>query len=201
MTVGADDNGSGVVGILELARVLAQRERRRTVRLISFGAEEQLSVGSPDYVRRHREELSRRGGVIFNLDSYGSLLGWNTLSGSGSAEMDSLLKQCFENEGQYFRRDVGVMPHADHFTFNAAGIPGVTLMRLNCATGRFFHHRSDDDMSRLYYTVMASSLNAVAAFAAETTQVDAVPFGFTVSSADQAEIADCWEDLFGGWSE
>ncbi len=43
---GADDNGSGVVGVIELARLLQPRPRRRTIRLISFGAEEQLSVGS-----------------------------------------------------------------------------------------------------------------------------------------------------------
>jgi hypothetical protein len=44
--VGADDNASGVVCLLALARALAGTERPRTIRLISFGTEEQLSVGS-----------------------------------------------------------------------------------------------------------------------------------------------------------
>lgn len=200
-SVGADDNGSAVAGIIELARVLAPLKHRRTIRLISFGAEEQLSVGSAVYVRRHRKELSEHGGVIFNLDSYGSLLGWNTLSGSGPAELDKQLERCFEQEGQYFRREQGVMPYADHFPFNAAGIPGMTLMRLNCATGRFFHHRADDDMSRLDFKVMASSLNAVAAFAANTARADALPFECVVPTENRSDISRCWEDLFGGWSE
>ena len=200
-SVGADDNGSAVAGIMELARALAPLKHRRTIRLISFGAEEQLSVGSAVYVRRHREELIQRGGVIFNLDSYGSLLGWNTLSGSGSVELDTQLALCFKKEGQYFRREQGVMPYADHFPFNAAGIPGLTLMRLNCATGRFFHHRADDDMSRLDYTLMASSLNAVAAFVGDTAQADKLPFELAVRSEDKTDISRCWEDLFGGWSE
>ena len=199
-SVGADDNGSGVAGIIELARVLAPLKRRHTIRLILFGAEEQLSVGSSVYVRRHRRELSERGGVIFNLDRFGSLLGWNTLSGSGPVELDSLLGQCFKQEGLYFRREHGVMPYADHFPFNAGGVPGVTLMRLNCAAGRFFHHRADDDMSRLDFSIMASSLHAVAAFTTRVAQADALPFGLVIPPENRPDISRCWQDLFGGWS-
>lgn len=199
-SVGADDNGSAVAGVLELARVLMPLERRRTIRLISFGAEEQLSVGSSAYVRRHRENLKREGGVIFNFDSFGSLLGWNTLSGSGPGELDTQLARYFEKEGQYFRREQGVLPYADHFPFNAAGIPGLTLMRLNCESGRFFHHRADDDMSRLDYEVMTASLNAVAAFTADMAQAETLPFELAVPTSDHPDIAHCWDDLFGGWS-
>ena len=199
-SVGADDNGTAVAGVIELARVLSPLERRRTIRLISFGAEEQLSVGSSAYVRKHREELARERGVMFNFDSFGSLLGWNTLSGSGPAELDTKLAKYFEQEGQYFRREVGVLPYADHFPFNAAGIPGLTLMRLNCASGRFFHHRTDDDMSRLDFNVMTALLNAVAAFAAEMSQVDELPFELTIPSGNEPDIVNCWDDLFGGWS-
>ena len=137
---------------------------------------------------------------MFNFDSFGSLLGWNTLSGSGPKELDAALAQCFEQEGQYFRREAGVLPYADHFPFNAAGIPGLTLMRLNCANGRFFHHRADDDMSRLDFDLMAASLNAVAAFTAKMSQVETLPFDLTVPSEDEPDINSCWEDLFGGWS-
>ena len=115
-------------------------------------------------------------------------------------ELDNQLGKCFKEEGLYFRREQGVMPYADHFPFNAAGIPGVTLMRLNCAAGRFFHHRSDDDMSRLDFDIMASSLNAVAAFAVEMAQADELPFGLAIPSGDRADISRCWDDLFGGWS-
>jgi len=199
-SVGADDNGTAIAGVIELARVFAPLERRRTIRLISFGAEEQLSVGSSAYVREHRDELKREGGVMFNFDSFGSLLGWNTLSGSGPAELDTQLEKCFEAEGQYFRRESGVLPYADHFPFNAAGIPGLTLMRLNCASGRFFHHRADDDMTRLDFDVMTASLDAVAKFAVEMSQIKELPFALTIPTGDEADITHCWEDLFGGWS-
>ena len=198
-SVGADDNGSAVAGLLELARVLAPLPRRRTIRLISFGAEEQLSVGSSAYVRRHRADLARHGRCIFNLDSIGSLLGWNTLWGSGPPGLDGLVPGYFERHGQRVKREYGVLPYADHFPFVAAGVPGLTLMRLNCAAGRFFHHRPDDDLSRVCPQTMAAIVGAVADFAADMAAAAELPFAATIPAGEQAAIAAHWEDLFGGW--
>ncbi|CAG0962303.1 putative lipoprotein aminopeptidase LpqL [Phycisphaerales bacterium] len=47
---GADDNGTGVSALLELARVLKDQPRRRTVRLAFFNLEEVGLVGSTRYV-------------------------------------------------------------------------------------------------------------------------------------------------------
>jgi Peptidase family M28 len=198
-SVGADDNGSATAGLLELARVLAPLPRRRTIRLISFGAEEQLSVGSSHYVRRHRAELAARGCCLFNFDSFGSLLGWNTLWGSGPRELDALLPAYFQTHGQQVRREYGVLPYADHFPFLAAGVPALTLMRFNCTAGRFFHHRPDDDLSRVDPRLMAASLGAVADFTAAMAVADELPFAATIPAGEQAAIAAHWEDLFGGW--
>ena len=198
-SVGADDNGTSVAGLSERARGRAPRPRRRTIRLISFGAEEQLSVGSGAYVRRHREELAQAGRFLFNFDSFGSLLGWNTLSGSGPRELDLLLPGYFARHGAYFRRERGVLPYADHFPFNAAGVPALTLMRLNCAAGRFFHHRADDDMSRLDVQVMAASLNTVADLMTDLAAAETLPFPAEIPMDERAAVAFCWDDLFGGW--
>ena len=198
-SVGADDNGSATAGLLELARVLAPLPRKRTIRLISFGAEEQLSVGSAVYVRRHRAELAQRGCVMFNLDSLGSLLGWNTLWGSGPRELDALVPGYFQKHGQQVKREYGVLPYADHFPFVAAGVPALTLMRLNCTVGRFFHHRPDDDLSRVCPQTMAALLGAVADFTAAMATVEKLPFAATIPEGERAAIAAHWEDLFGGW--
>jgi hypothetical protein len=50
MGPGADDNGSGTAGLLEMARVLKGRPARRTIRLVFFNLEECGLVGSTKYV-------------------------------------------------------------------------------------------------------------------------------------------------------
>jgi len=62
---GADDNASGVAGLLELARALAQVPRRRSLRFVAFVNEEPPhhhagTMGSQAYARRCR----RRGEAV-----------------------------------------------------------------------------------------------------------------------------------------
>ncbi len=196
---GADDNGSGVVAVLELARLLQGRPRRRTIRLVSFGAEEQLSVGSAEYVRRHRDDVSGRGRLMYNLDSFGSHLGWLELYINGHPDFETSLRPFFHGEGVFYRTHTAVVPYADHFPFVAAGLPGVFHYRINCDAGRFFHHRPDDDLSRVSAGVIARDVAAVAGWLDALARADALPFTPGIPEAQRAEVAACWADLFGGW--
>jgi len=198
-SVGADDNASGVAGLLELARVLAPLPRRRAIRLVSFGAEEQLSVGSADHVRAHRAELARRGRLIFNLDSYGSHLGWTELFVNGPDALRAAVDACFARHGLPLKVTTAVLPYADHFPFVAAGVPGMTLIRSNCTAGRFFHHRPDDDLTRVSPALMAAHLDAVAAWLADLAAREHLPFDPAMPPAQAGEIERIWTDLFGGW--
>lgn len=51
-TPGADDNGSGVVGVLEAARILSQYEFEHSIKYISFDVEEAGLVGSQRYIQQ-----------------------------------------------------------------------------------------------------------------------------------------------------
>ncbi|MCH7921972.1 MAG: M20/M25/M40 family metallo-hydrolase [Nitrospinae bacterium] len=69
-TPGADDNASGVAGLLELARLLKAYENRRTIRLVAFTCEEppyfhSRWMGSRVYAR----EARRRGDDIIAMVS------------------------------------------------------------------------------------------------------------------------------------
>jgi hypothetical protein len=198
---GADDNGSGVAGLLELARVLHPQPRRRTIRLISFGAEEQLSVGSASYVRAHRDEVRRRGRCIYNLDSFGSHLGWLQLYVNGQEAFEASFRPYLHAAALHYQLVTAVTPYADHFPFVAAGLPGAFHYRVNCDSGRFFHHRPDDDLTRVSPAVIARDVSAIASWLAAMASADGLPFEPDVPAAQRDEIAACWEDLFGGWTQ
>ena len=68
---GADDNGSGVAALLEIARILQGVELDATVVFALFGAEELGLIGSRAYVRQTRargDEIA----LMLQLDSIGS---------------------------------------------------------------------------------------------------------------------------------
>ena len=67
---GANDNGSGTVAMLEVARLLAGTRLARSVLFVSFGSEEQLMLGSYHYVAHPLRPLATTRAVI-NLDMIG----------------------------------------------------------------------------------------------------------------------------------
>jgi hypothetical protein len=196
---GADDNGTGVAAVLELARVLAPVRRRRGLRLVSFGAEEQLSVGSAAYVRRHRAELERSARFMWNVDSVGSPLGWTEIIANGTAEMADWLTRQFAARGLWAVPRLSVMPYSDHFPFVATGVPSAFLYRPNCIAGRFFHHRPDDDRSRVDSRLVADLLGASAALLERLATCAELPFPAAIDPAQAEQARTYWDDLFGGW--
>lgn len=70
---GANDNGSGVAGMLEIARIMAGRTPRHTLLFVAFSAEETGRQGSlafvNDYLRAQRPPLDLKG--MINLDMIG----------------------------------------------------------------------------------------------------------------------------------
>jgi len=71
---GADDNASGVAGLLELARTFAQERKsmRRSILFIAFGGEEEGLLGSNYYVRNSTVPLAQIVAMI-NLDMIGRM--------------------------------------------------------------------------------------------------------------------------------
>lgn len=67
---GADDNGSGVVGVLELARLLSRYPVQKTLRFIGFDLEEAGLVGSKQYVTNGIPAGDTMAGV-FNFEMIG----------------------------------------------------------------------------------------------------------------------------------
>src|SRR5216117_4304475 len=80
---GADDNASGVAGVLELARVFAQERQSRTVRFVFFPNEEPPSFPTADMGSRHYATAARaRHDQIVAMLSIESIGYYDTEKGS-----------------------------------------------------------------------------------------------------------------------
>ena len=144
-------------------------------------------MGSAAYVRTHREEVSTRGRCMYNLDSYGSHLGWLQLYINAHADFEASVRPHFRALDLRYQTVTSVVPYADHFPFVAAGLPGVFHYRVNCDGGRFFHHRPDDDLTRVSPQVIARDVSAVATWLDDMARVDTLPFTPSIPDEQRAE--------------
>jgi hypothetical protein len=194
---GADDNGSGVVALLEVTELLKALRPLRTIRLVSFGAEEQLSVGSARYVMAHRREMSGIG-VVFNLDSIASPLGHHWIFRAGTARFGSWLTRSLAKRGLDVVEKTAAMPFADQFPFSVFGVPAVTFMRPNMDSGmRWQHHSAHDDLRNVSVEELARVVEAVGATASELARMEQWPFTGGLAPEQRAETARMGRELFG----
>jgi hypothetical protein len=194
--IGADDNASGVVALLELGARLACTKPLRTMRLVSFGAEEQLSVGSARYVRDHQTELGAIGAVL-NLDSVASLLGHHWLVRAGTAPFGTWLQKQLAGQGLDTVEKPAPMPFADHFPFSVFGVPAVTFYRPNMDSGmRWQHHSIHDNLDNVSVTELARVVRAVGSVALTLANLLRWPFPRGLAPEQRAETDRLARDLY-----
>jgi Zn-dependent M28 family amino/carboxypeptidase len=195
---GADDNASGVAALLELAALLAPTRPLRTIRLVSFGAEEQLSVGSAVYARAHRKEMSAIG-AMFNLDSISSPLGHHWLLRAGTRAFGAWLLKALAQQGLDAVEKPATMPFADHFPFSLFGVPSVTLLRPNMDGGfmRWQHHSAEDNLDNVSAAELMRVVRAMAAVTANLANKARWPFPRGLAPEQQAETVRMGKELFG----
>lgn len=144
---GADDNGTGISGALEIARILSGYELEHPVHIIFVNAEETAILGSLAYAERAVDEGTPLEGV-FNLDTIGTP-GYGTRivvnSGAQSAWMSDLMARI--NDGYGLGQDLWIRQNpaivADDNMLRDRGIEAVLVARL--MAGDYTVHHSPDD--------------------------------------------------------
>ncbi len=147
---GADDNGSGTTGLLEIARQVAARagDTRRRIVFIAFSAEESGLIGSQFYVRRPAFPLEQTVAMV-NLDMVGRLRNERvTISGVGTAaEFSEMLTRTSAPYQLEVRKDPSGYGPSDHASFHARRVPV-----LHFFTGLHAdYHRPSDDFDKINY--------------------------------------------------
>lgn len=195
---GADDNATSCAILLEMARILSQKPHRHTIRLIVFGTEEQLSVGSAAYVRRHRQELEEKGLFMCNFDSCSSIAGWFHFVINADRELTQWLTEIYNGLDLYFQENPEPDPYNDLFPFTAAGVPGITHMRKNCNSGRFYHHQSINSIQVVSMDVAGKLVRGACSLLEKMTDGE-YPKSRRLNPKTKEQVADIWETVYGGW--
>ena len=198
-TVGADDNAIGCACVVELARLLSAKPHKRTFRLICFGAEEQLSLGSASYVRKHREEITRNGIFMCNFDSMGSALGWPEFTVNANDALRKKIASAFNRNDIYYVEHTVPCPYTDQFPFAACGVPGIWLFRKNCTAGVCFHHRVDNTPDRIGFEQAAGQVHAALALLSGLADAEDIAAYRGIPSALQQEIDSLFQAVYGGF--
>jgi hypothetical protein len=142
---GANDNGTGVAGLIELARIMSQRQYRSTIIFVAFSAEEVGRRGSRAFARQLQEldvdlvgminldsignANDRRGNVnmndlrVFSDDSAGSssrhmARTMEFLSFAHNASMEMIVEDAADRENRF----------GDHFSFSEVGYPAIRFI-------------------------------------------------------------------------
>jgi len=143
---GADDNASGTAGIIELAEKLAANRSnlKRSVLIISFGAEEMGLLGSQYFVSHPLISMKDVKAMV-NFDMIGRLdtiTNSVMIAGTGTAlEMDNLLKGYEKNSKIKFGHSPEGYGASDHSSFYASNIP---VMFFSTGAHEDYHTPFDD---------------------------------------------------------
>jgi hypothetical protein len=158
---GADDNGSGSAGVLELGRLLSSRSWQHDIRLILFGGEEEGLFGSKQYVAALPPAERSRVRAVLNMDMIGTknsatpgvLLEGATVS---SSQIAALATAAATYTG--LKVETSLNPFAsDHVPFINAGIPAVlTIEGADSANGHI--HSANDTLNFIDWSLATEIL-------------------------------------------
>jgi len=111
---GAVDNTVGAVTIIELARSLAQHRPKRTIRLVTWGGEEEGLFGSINYFEAHKDDVLKNCKMYLNFDmnnvdiERGNALPMTVSCNTSIKHMNNIAKQILEEERGLQRYDVQI---------------------------------------------------------------------------------------------
>jgi aminopeptidase YwaD len=168
---GADDNGSGIAGLLELARVLSmQKERKKNILFAAFAAEELGGLGSVHFTKNPPVPLTNVITMI-NLDMIGRFKEKVIVDGAGTAkEWKSILETANREKLNMSLHEDGYGA-SDHSSFYAKSVP--VLFFFTGAHGDY--HLPSDTPEKINYEGEAKILSVVKNVVDEIMNMKAKP--------------------------
>ncbi len=181
---GADDNGSGTVGVLELAQKISSTKDlfKRSILFMCFGAEEMGLLGSDFFVK---SDLFKSYNIVsmINLDMIGRLEN-NVLviNGTGTSDIwENLLKET--NSNYNFSLSLGKegFGGSDHSSFNTKKVPVLFFF----SGIHSDYHKSTDDYWKINYDGFEKILKYAYDVTKQVANLDSKPLYVEVTENNQ----------------
>jgi Zn-dependent M28 family amino/carboxypeptidase len=209
---GADDNASGVAGVLEAARVLSQFNFQSTVVFIAFDREEQGLHGSNHYAGAHAGD-DIRGMISLDMIAYNPAgthqdKAWVYYAYDTSPLMQQLADALDTYGG--ITAEFDSIPYSDHAPFDAAGFDAALLIEHAMSKGAYanpnYHKWSDsvDTPDYIDYAYATGMTRGTVGYLAE--YAGAIPDG-DASLDDLVDLSDLgvmsahWGSTGAVWTE
>ncbi len=162
---GAQDNGTGVATVLEVARAVQAlgRPPRRTMRFILFGGEEQGLVGSNSYSKKHAGDMASIDAVLISDTGAQPAKGWYLMGRADEKQALTDIEPLLAGLGSNGTNpDTEFLFETDHAGFDVAGVPTLVLWN---GVDKYFklHHQASDTFDSV---VQADLVQGVATTAA-----------------------------------
>jgi carboxypeptidase Q len=186
---GAQDNGTGVASILEIARAVQSlgRPPRRTLRFVLFGGEEEGLMGSHAYVERHKAEMPSLDAVLISDTGSQRATGWYVMGREDEKDALAAIKPLLTGLGaDQTSSDTDFLFRSDHAGFNVLGVPTLMLWNSMDRYETLVHQASDT-----FDSVVESDLDQTVAVTGSTAYAIAdapQPFAAHLSHAEVADM-------------
>ena len=161
LSTGAYDNMSGCIGLLGVAQELAEKPRRRGLRLIFCGSEERGLLGSKAYCAAHEAALSRIA-LDVNLDMIGSIMGPFNAVCTSEERLMHFIEYLSSLSGFSLKARQDVYS-SDSTPFADKGVPAVSFARLAPHNTATIHNRYDT-LKVMSAAQLAKDIDFISAF-------------------------------------
>lgn len=211
---GANDNGSGVAGLIEMARVMSQRQYRSSIIFVAFSAEEVGRLGSKAFVSWTQQQGIVDVAGMINIDSIGNI---NNRSGQVNQSL-----RIFSCEEEAICRDNGLSRHmarsmellgfahqsplemvversadrdgryGDHFSFSEVGYPAIRIIN---TMEEFGNGSTQDTADNVEYPFLREATQSILLMTVAIADGPPPPRNITLRTGTDGRPTLIWEDV------
>jgi hypothetical protein len=165
---GANDDASGVTGVIMLAKYFAAQKKgnERTLVFVAFTAEEVGGYGSQYFSKQLNPDKVM---AMFNLEMIGTESKWGAnsayITGFDKTDMGKILQGNLAGTGFQFEPDPypdqNLFYRSDNATLAELGVPAHTISTSKMDSEKYYHTQ-EDEIETLNMTNMAAIIRAIA---------------------------------------